>query len=209
MNPRKRKVTKTPLSEASLCSEKARDRRVTHKQVEKNLCSTGNKKFELKTNVNVDYESLNDNNEYSESNLKPQASKKGKNDAINNPKKFMDNVTDNSISSEEDSVLNKQIYDQPILPNYNEGEKNTMEQNKNITGQKHMPMNLQLIEPMLENSAIIKQILQCQLQISNTLNELVNQKAEQSVFSVDKNLTVVELTADQRSAISHCMRNKF
>ena len=67
---------------------------------------------------------MDDNDEYSESNIPPQASKKCKNDAIKNSKRLMDDVTDDSISSEEDSVLNKRVYERPILPNYNETEKN-------------------------------------------------------------------------------------
>jgi len=63
---------------------------------------------------------------------------------------------------------------------------------------------------MLGKSEVIKQILQLQKKMSNKLDQISLQQTNPSIFSLPtKRLTIVTLSAEQKSSISQFIRKKF
>ena len=82
--------------------------------------------------------------------------------------------------------------------------KYTLQNNNNM-----QEMNLSTFESNLANSSIIQSILHSQKVIFEKLDTILKNQSTPSMFSADKNITVVKLSPEQKSLISQYMRNKF
>jgi hypothetical protein len=128
-----------------------------------------------------------------------------------------DKDSNNSVHSLEEASSNDDSVD--IAKTFNKTKKynstsDTTDKQKNkkytIQNDNNMQeMNLSTFESNLAKSSIVQSILHSQKVIFEKLDIILKNQSTPSMFSADKNITVVKLSPEQKSLISQYMRNKF
>jgi len=203
MGPTKRKNNNGhEIRQLSLTKATPRSQRINRRRIE--LEQHNNDQHDISTRTKQQNESSEDSDNNSVSDLNHSVAKKSS--YAKQTRKSVANIDNRS----DDSLS---IEDQDLQMNHNSKELPlSFETQDNETSQYQIEVQknpIQDFDACLGQSVMFNKMMDSQKLIFEKLERISTQQIEQSGFSVNKSITVVKLSDEQKSTISNYIRNKF
>jgi hypothetical protein len=203
MGPTKRKNNnRQEIRQLSLTKATPRSQRINRRRIE--LEQHNNDQHDISTRTKQQNESSEDSDNNSVSDLNHSVAKKSS--YAKQTRKSVaniDNCSDDSIYIEDQDL--QMNHNSKELPLSFETQDNETSQYQ-IEGSKN---RIQDFEACLGQSVMFNKMMDSQKLIFEKLEQISTQQIEQSGFSVNKSITVVKLSDEQKSTISNYIQNKF